>query len=312
MTRRLELPKFQAFDANGDPLSGGKVYTYEAGTSTLKTSYSDYDASTANANPVVLDSRGEADIYVRGAYKISVYTSADVLVWTLDNVQGGVGEDAQGEAFYYPDSTATDQGVTGNSDTIKYAVDTISTDSGTIYLRHNSGSATTTYTLTTSETIPSNVTLITEPGVRLDGAGTLTINGVFKAGLYQVFGSSITVTFTDSYMNGVYPQWWNEDAGDGSTECSTAIQAAINAAQGNSSTYYKAVFFVPGDYRIDSKITMRSSPLLGVGGMVNTGIRITWDGSSGGTAFEMDDGNDDGQNSFVWIENINFRQGTKF
>ena len=306
MTRRLELPKFQAFDANGDPLSGGKVYTYEAGTSTLKTSYSDYDASTANANPVVLDSRGEADIYVKGAYKISVYTSADVLVWTLDNVQGGVGGDSQGEEYYYPDSTAADQGATGNSDTIKYAVDTISTDRGTIYLRHNSGSATTTYTLTTSETIPKNVTLIKEPGAILDGAGTLTIEGQFEAGLNEAFGSSITVTFGDSYMDGVYPQWWEEDAGDGSTDCATAIQSAINACVGSAAGHYKCVYFVPGEYSIESKITMKTSGLVGIGGQLNTGVRILWNGSAGVTAFEKDSSHE-GNNSFVRIENISFR-----
>jgi hypothetical protein len=227
MTRRLELPKFQAFDANGDPLSGGKVYTYEVGTSTLKTSYSDYDASTANANPVVLDSRGEADIYVKGAYKISVYTSADVLVWTLDNVQGGIGEDGQGENYYYPDSTASDQGATGNSDTIKYAIDTISTDTGTIYLRHNSGSATTTYTLTTSDTLPDNVKLEIENGAIIDGAGTLTLASPEQLDVgedQQIFGSSLTVAFTKTGT--VYPEWWG--AKSGNTDDTTEVQAALD------------------------------------------------------------------------------------
>ena len=35
MTKRLEYPRFQAFDVNGDPLSGGLVYTYYVGTITL-------------------------------------------------------------------------------------------------------------------------------------------------------------------------------------------------------------------------------------------------------------------------------------
>ena len=36
-------PKFQAFDDDGDPLSGGLLYTYENGTVTNKPTYSDRD-----------------------------------------------------------------------------------------------------------------------------------------------------------------------------------------------------------------------------------------------------------------------------
>lgn len=78
--------KFQAFDASGDPLSGGKVHTYEPGTITNKTTYSDSALTTLNANPVVLDSRGEAPIFGDGNFKIVLKTSADVTVWTVDNI----------------------------------------------------------------------------------------------------------------------------------------------------------------------------------------------------------------------------------
>ena len=82
-------PKMQFFDTNGDPLSSGKVYTYEVGTTTSKASYptlADAIALTnANANPVVLDSRGEAVIVITGPTKFKVDTSADVTVYTVDN-----------------------------------------------------------------------------------------------------------------------------------------------------------------------------------------------------------------------------------
>jgi len=230
MAKRLELPKFQAFDANGDPLSGGKVYTWEAGTATLKTSYSDYDASTPNTNPVILDSRGEADIYVQGTYKIGVYTSADVLVWTLDNVQGGQGITDAMATYYLPEYDAADQGVVGDSDTINYAVDTISTDWGTIYLRHNSGSRKTTYTLTTSESIPLNIDFITEKGVIIDGAGTLTFDNAGQIGAQpkqKIFGSSITVVFTNGGT--AYAEWWGENTTPGTTDMAAEIQAPLTA-----------------------------------------------------------------------------------
>lgn len=72
-------PKFQAFDANGDPLAGGKVYTYDAGTTTPRATYTDQSGGTPNANPVILDAAGTAHIWLDGeAYKFVVTDSADV------------------------------------------------------------------------------------------------------------------------------------------------------------------------------------------------------------------------------------------
>lgn len=80
-------PKFTAMDSNGDPATGYKLYTYQPGTTTNQATYSDYDLSTANANPVVLDSNGQADVYFSVAIKFVLKTAADVTVWTVDNIQ---------------------------------------------------------------------------------------------------------------------------------------------------------------------------------------------------------------------------------
>lgn len=79
--------KTQFLDANGDPLAGGKVYTFEAGTSTPKVSYTDQTAGTPNANPVILDAAGRADIWLQGsAYKIRVDDADDTTLYTVDNI----------------------------------------------------------------------------------------------------------------------------------------------------------------------------------------------------------------------------------
>jgi hypothetical protein len=80
-------PKLQFFDANGAPLAGGLLYTYEAGSTTPLATYTDSTGVSANTNPIILDSRGEANVWLEGAiYKFALYTSVGVLIWTVDNI----------------------------------------------------------------------------------------------------------------------------------------------------------------------------------------------------------------------------------
>lgn len=80
-------PKMQFTTAAGVPLSGGKVYTYTAGTTTPQATYTDYTGATPNSNPVILDSRGEANIWLGSAlYKFRLTDANDVDIWTVDYI----------------------------------------------------------------------------------------------------------------------------------------------------------------------------------------------------------------------------------
>ena len=81
-------PKQQIFGSDGTPLVGGKIYTYLAGTSTPTATYTDYSAATANTNPIILDSLGQANIWLLStiSYKFIVKTATDVLLYTVDNI----------------------------------------------------------------------------------------------------------------------------------------------------------------------------------------------------------------------------------
>ena len=81
-------PKQQIFGTDGEPLVGGKIYTYAAGTSTPIATYTDYSAATANTNPIILDSLGQANIWLLStvSYKFIVRTATDVLLYTVDNI----------------------------------------------------------------------------------------------------------------------------------------------------------------------------------------------------------------------------------
>lgn len=72
--------------SDGTPLVGGKLYTYEAGTSTPKATYADAAGTVPNTNPVILDARGEATIYWSGSYKVALKDASDSVVWTVDDV----------------------------------------------------------------------------------------------------------------------------------------------------------------------------------------------------------------------------------
>lgn len=81
---------WQFFDSNGVPLSGGKLYVYEAGTTTPAVTYTSYTGVTPNPHPIILDSAGRPpqQIWVSATEnsKFVLKTSADVDVWTKDNI----------------------------------------------------------------------------------------------------------------------------------------------------------------------------------------------------------------------------------
>ena len=82
----------QFFTNNGVPLSGGKLYTYLAGTTTPATTYTSSSGSTAHTNPIVLNSGGRVpsgEIWVTSTpYKFILKDGNDVLIATYDNITG--------------------------------------------------------------------------------------------------------------------------------------------------------------------------------------------------------------------------------
>ena len=100
---------------------------------------------------------------------------------------------------YFVDSTEADQGVaTATGDrTIKDHVDAIgATKKATMYFRHDFDADTTSYTVTTSETIPDNITLDVEQGSIFVGAGTLTVEGYIHVGLEQAYNAAGVIVFS--------------------------------------------------------------------------------------------------------------------
>ena len=105
----------QFFDNNGNPLSGGKIYTYEAGTTTPLASYTSSTGVTAHTNPIVLNSGGRVpsggEIWNQlRLYKFVLETSTGVLIATYDNV---------GSSF---NAAAIIANFTGNGSTVAFTL----------------------------------------------------------------------------------------------------------------------------------------------------------------------------------------------
>lgn len=87
----------QFFDNNGNVLSGGKIWTYQAGTTTPQATYTSSTGITQNSNPIILDSAGrlpEAIWLTAGqTYRFDLLDANDVALDVVDNV-GGVNDGA--------------------------------------------------------------------------------------------------------------------------------------------------------------------------------------------------------------------------
>lgn len=83
----------QFFDNDGNVLSGGKIYTYAAGTSTNATTYTSSNGLIPHSNPIILDSSGRVpsgEIWLTDgiSYKFVLNNASGTLIGTYDNIVG--------------------------------------------------------------------------------------------------------------------------------------------------------------------------------------------------------------------------------
>jgi hypothetical protein len=105
----------QFFNSNGTPLSGGKLYTYAAGTTTPQVTYTSFAGATPHSNPIILDAAGRvpgsSEIWLQFApYKFVLKDSNDVQQATWDNISGS------GVAVFIP------QNFTGDGTTVAFTM----------------------------------------------------------------------------------------------------------------------------------------------------------------------------------------------
>jgi hypothetical protein len=169
-------PRLQFFASDGLFLVGGKLYTYAAGTTTPLATYTSSSGGTANTNPVILNSRGEASVWLGSSqYKFVLKDANDVEIWTQDNLQTGANADGSNATGTWPIS------ITGNAATATTA--TYATTAGSV----TPGVAV--------DKIIAGTNITISPG---SGLGTVTINAASAGGTVTSVNASAGSGFSFS------------------------------------------------------------------------------------------------------------------
>ncbi len=230
-------------DQNGNPLSGGKIDSYNAGLLTRKDTYTVRDKSVVSTNPIPLDIYGRAVVYGDGLYKFVIKDAHDNTIKTVDNYNS---LDTADHSESHENGGADEISVTGLSglladdqhvldsevltalpfiDSRSYATlelaNTAAYNAGKLLIIAQN------YTLTANTTLTAAVKVIKGGGFTKASTYTLAFNGSTEIGLYQVFFgfSPGDVTFGVNSVKEVYPQWFGAKA-DGTTNDGPAIRLA--------------------------------------------------------------------------------------
>lgn len=182
--------KQQFFTNAGAPASGYLLYTYAAGTVTPQATYADRAGAVPNANPIVLDARGEAVVYLTPGvvYDYVLKTPGGDTVWTREDVLAGAGnaaevaftqsgsgavlrtvDDKLQELISVEDFGALGDGATNDSAAFGYA-SAEAVARGKILTLDGSK----TYAITGALSLPANLRMQTNGATFLDTAGTLS------------------------------------------------------------------------------------------------------------------------------------------
>jgi len=232
-------------DALNKVIASGTATVYKAGTTTLVSIYDSETATSAvSGSAVTTDSNGVFSFWVNQGQKVKVVLSkANHGSVTYDNR-----EPQQSEYQYYADAYESDQGLEGNGFSVKAHVDTIGASSETIVFTPG------TYTFSTSETIPANVTLDIQNGavVSMDTGVTLTINGNILAGSYKWITTTGTGKVVISNSTKINTIWYS--ASGAGTSASPWVDTLRNAWASNGTRHH---YYLPtGHYKDASTITI--------------------------------------------------------
>lgn len=282
----MPVPKQQYFDSpNGRPLAGGKVYTYAAGTTTPKATYTDSAGTTPQTNPIILNARGEPDspIYWDGAYKVVLKDADGSTIYTVDNYKSdpfgvvafiaSAASSAGSALFGFIQATAgailrtvqaklrdhfgakdygdVGDGVTDDRNAINTMLTNLTSDFTNFELYFPKGS----YLIGSNITIPTGAALRFHAGAKLiipNGVTVTFTNVELLAGRQQIFQCTGTGKVVGTIRNDViFPEWWGAIADGLHAPSGTDFSARAAAAARNAPALQAALNFAGYQYSIN-------------------------------------------------------------